>query len=408
MTKQITLLFFLIFGLYGFTQKSFLQGYYINNSNERVDCLIKNGDWLNNPTQFEYKLSENSEEKTQSINSVKEFEVIGVSKYVRQNVDIDRSSTLIDEMDYDKNPVFNKEQLFLKVLIEGKGNLYLYEDRGLIRYFFNQDLTDVKQLVFKNYLTKDGQVAKNQHFRQQLWNALKCESISMNQVAKINYRQSELIKFFVKYNECTNSEFVNYKTKQKKDLFNLTLRPGVTISSLGLVGPISEPFKFKEDLTSFRFGLEAELILGFDNNKWAIILEPNYRQLESEATAIANRTTGEEAYARINHKSIQINLGLRHYMFLNKNLKLFANASLVYDYNLDSSIVVTRGANDSPPFFSAEVQPHYALALGIGCKYKERYSLELRYIPNRNILTRYLNWGAKLSSVSMVIGYSMF
>jgi cellulose synthase/poly-beta-1,6-N-acetylglucosamine synthase-like glycosyltransferase len=79
MAKQVILFFFLIFALNGFTQNSFLKGYYINNSNERVDCLIKNNDWLNNPTQFEYKLSENSEKKIQTINSVKEFEITGVS-----------------------------------------------------------------------------------------------------------------------------------------------------------------------------------------------------------------------------------------------------------------------------------------------------------------------------------------
>ncbi|MBC3759233.1 tRNA modification GTPase [Hyunsoonleella sp. SJ7] len=405
MTKLITLLFFLILGLNGFAQNTFLQGYYINNSNERMDCLIKNGDWLNNPTQFEYKLSENSEQKIQTITSVKEFEITGITKYVRQDVDIDRSSAIIEEMDYNKNPVFNREQLFLKVLIEGKGNLYLYEDNGLIRYFFNQDLTEVKQLVFKNYLTDNGQVAKNQHFRQQLWNALKCESISMDQVAKISYRQSELIKFFIKYNECTNSEFVNYKTKQKKDLFNLTIRPGVTISSLVLDGPIREPFDFDEGLTSFRFGLEAEFILGFNNNKWAMILEPTYQQFESEAVVISNRTTGEKSIAKINNESIQVNLGIRYYMFLNKDLKLFTNVSMVIDNN-NSSVDVRseRGL----PIFSSEGMSGISAALGIGCKYKERYNLELRYIPNRNILNGQGAWGTKFSSVSMVLGYSMF
>jgi len=411
MTKQITLLFFLILGLNGFTQNSFQKGYYINNSDKRVDCLIKNNGWLSNPTEFKYKLSENSEQKTQTINSVKEFEITGITKYVRHDIDIDRSSSVIEEMDFNRQPVFNNEQLFLKVLIEGKGSLYVYEDNGLVRYFFNQNLADVKQLVFKNYLTENLQVAKNEQFRQQLWDALKCESISMSLVDKTNYRQSDLVKLFVKYNECANSEFINYKAKKKKDLFNLTIRPGISISSLVLDGPaqvIREPYDFDRGLTSFRFGLEAEFILGFNNNKWTIIFEPTYQQIEAEATAVINLTTGEESLAKLNHKSIQVNLGIRHYMFLNKDLKLFANASVVNDNSLDSSVEIIRRENDFAPIFSADLRSHYALAIGVGCKYKDRYNLELRYIANRNILNSQGAWGTKFSSVSMILGYSMF
>ncbi len=409
MTKLQISFLALIIGLNGFAQSSFLKGYFINNSDEKIECLIKNDGWLNNPTEFKYKITESSEQKTLTINSVKEFGILNVSKYIRHNVDIDRSSTVINEMGYDKNPVFKKELLFLKLLIEGKANLYLYENNGLRRYFFSKDAIEVKQLIFKNYLLDDGQIAKNNEFRRQLWNTLKCESISMKQLSKINYRQSELIKFFIKYNACSDSEFINYQKKQRKDLFNLTIRPGVRISSLALGGPLHrEPFEFDEGLTSFRFGLEAEFILGFNNNKWSIILEPTYQHFESETVAIANRTTGEESLAKVNHESIQVNLGIRHYMFLNKGLKLFANASLVYDSSLDSSVEVTRGQKDFPPVFSAEIQPHFALALGLGCKYKERYSLELRYLPSRNILNNQGAWGTEFSSIAMVLGYSIF
>ncbi|WP_282124072.1 tRNA modification GTPase [Algibacter mikhailovii] len=397
----------LILGLNGFAQISFVEGYYINNFDVRTDCLIKNVDWLNNPTEFQYKVSENSDEKTLTINSVKEFGIFNISKYVRHKVDIDRSSAVVNEIDHNKKPVFNKEQLFLKLLIEGKANLYLYENRGLRRYFFSQDLMEVKQLIFKNYLLDNGQIAQNNEFRRQLWNTLKCESISMNQLGKLNYKQSDLTKFFISYHECSNSEFTNYQKKQKKDLFNLTLRPGIRSSSLELDGPIREPFDFDEGLTSFRFGLEAEFILGFNNNKWAILLEPTYQHFESEATTIANRTTGEESIANVNHESIQVNSGLRYYIFLNKDLKLFANVLGVIDINLDSSIEVTR-KRDGDNTFTSEIQNGVGAALGIGCKYKEKYNLELRHVANRNLLNTEGSWGTKFSSIALILGYSLF
>ena len=44
-----------------FAQISFEKGYFINNANQKTNCLIKNQDWKDNPTEFEYKLDENSE-----------------------------------------------------------------------------------------------------------------------------------------------------------------------------------------------------------------------------------------------------------------------------------------------------------------------------------------------------------
>lgn len=409
MNKLIPLFLALILGLNGFSQNTFTKGYYIDNSDRKIDCLIKNVDWLNNPTEFEYKTTENSEQKTLTISSVKEFGVLNISKYVRHNVDIDRSSEKVNELNYDRNPVFKKEVLFLKVLIEGKANLYAYQDQSLYRYFFKNELTDIKQLVFKSYLTNEGNIAKNNEFRQQLWLALKCEVISMDHVKKLKYRQSELINFFRKYNDCSNSEFINHtKTKEKKDLFNFTIRPGIRSSSL--VVKNGEYFwreiDFGKGLISFSFGLEAEFIMGFNNNKWAFLVEPTYEQFESETTYVSNLTTGEESSASINKKAIQINLGVRHYMFLNKNLKLFVNALGIVDNNLNSTVKVNRV--DGSELFSAEIITGIGAAIGIGCKYKERYNLELRYLPNRNILNTQGSWGTEFQSISMILGYSIF
>ena len=182
--KQLVLIFGLLLAINGFSQNTFVKGYFIKNSNEKIDCLIKNDDWLDNPTEFKYKLNENSEKQTLTINSVKEFGVLNKSKYVRHSVDIDRSSKIPDELDNNKNPIFKNEQLFLKVLIEGKANLYYYEDQGLVRFFFNKNLAEVKQLIFKHYLIDAQNWSINKEFRRQLWNTLKCESISMNSLKK--------------------------------------------------------------------------------------------------------------------------------------------------------------------------------------------------------------------------------
>ena len=65
-----------------YSQISFEKGYYIDNDNKKINCLIKNIDWMNNPTEFEYKLPENDNSKRITIRSVKEFGVYNSSKYI--------------------------------------------------------------------------------------------------------------------------------------------------------------------------------------------------------------------------------------------------------------------------------------------------------------------------------------
>ena len=84
----------------------------MDSTNQKTDCLIKNLDWKNNPTEFEYKLQADSEVKKATIATIKEFGIFNSSKYVRRSVDLDRSRGTLGDMNSSRNPIFNKEQLF--------------------------------------------------------------------------------------------------------------------------------------------------------------------------------------------------------------------------------------------------------------------------------------------------------
>ena len=90
--KHILILLVAIFSIDSYTQIQFENGYYIDNSNQRIECQIKNSDWRNNPTEFEFRFSNDGKPQKANIESVKEFGVLGTMKYIRQNIDIDRSS----------------------------------------------------------------------------------------------------------------------------------------------------------------------------------------------------------------------------------------------------------------------------------------------------------------------------
>lgn len=179
MKKKLVFLLTTILTFSCYSQIYFENGYYIDNNDQKINCLIKNLDWRNNPTEFKYKLTEKSELNKRTIKSVKEFGIYSASKYVRSIVKIDRSSNKVDKLDNERRPIFQEEELFLKVLVEGKATLYSYDDKtlSLTRYFYNIGTSNIEQLVFKNYMTHQFEIATNNRFRNQLWDNLKCSNI---------------------------------------------------------------------------------------------------------------------------------------------------------------------------------------------------------------------------------------
>ena len=164
MKKIFIVILIIVFGFKSYSQIKYEAGYYIDNSGNITNCLIKNTDWKNNPKEFTYKLSTNSEPQKGKIEDVSEFSVINKFKFKRYSVDIDKSSDNLNDMGYNRAAEFKSEQLFLKTLFEGKANLYFYEGQNLFRYFYSVDNSNAKQLIYKRYLDAESRVTKNNEF----------------------------------------------------------------------------------------------------------------------------------------------------------------------------------------------------------------------------------------------------
>ncbi|HLV38438.1 tRNA modification GTPase [Xanthomarina sp.] len=405
MKKHLLILLALILCLNSYSQISFEKGYYINNANQKTECLIKNVDWKNNPTEFEYRLSESSEANKATISSVQEFGVYNISKYIRRTVNIDRSSENINNLSNDRNPIFKKEELFLKVLIEGKSNLYEYNDLNLKRFFYSSQNAKVEQLIFKSYKTPDNSIGKNNRYKQQLWTDLKCPDFKMSKIESVAYNKNDLVKYFTDYSECFNKDLTYFESKQKGHSFNLNIRPRLNSSSLSISNNNFKTINFDNEL-AFGIGLEAEFILPFNKNKWAIAIEPTYQNYKSEKITDITNMVGGKIIANIDYSSIEIPVSLRHYFFINKNSKIFLNASFVLDFSSNSSVELTRF--DGTLYKSLEIKTRNNVALGIGYKQNDKYSLEVRYQTNREILGDDPSWISKYNTLSFILGYTIF
>ncbi|NOZ35999.1 MAG: autotransporter outer membrane beta-barrel domain-containing protein [Chlorobi bacterium] len=406
MKKNLIILLSIVLSFNSYSQITFEKGYIIQNTGNKETCLIKNIDWKNNPTKIEYKISDTDRVKVATLKNIIEFGIDNYSKYKKFTVSMDRSSENLNYISKERNPNFSQETLFLKVLIEGEASLYKYTDHNLKRYFFRLDNQPVKQLIYKLYITSDNRIVKNENYKQQLFNNLKCSDISLSRIKRLNYKQKELINIFVNYNQCKNSNFVNFEEKTKNDLFNLNIRVGLNSSSLTIQNNASNlrNTNFGTKL-GLRIGAEAEFILPFNKNKWGIIIEPTYQYYKSKIVTEVSYVSGGKLTSDVNYKSIEVPLGVRHYLFLNQRSKLFINASVIFDLSLNSTIEFNR--EDGSNLSSLEIRPRNNIAFGLGYNYN-KYSLELRVQTTREVLNNYVYWNSEYKNISIILGYNIF
>lgn len=390
MKKIFLLILTAILSFNCYSQISFEKGYYIDNADQKISCFIKNLDWSRNPSQFEYRQTLDGETQIGSIHSISEFGVSNVLKYVRCTVSIDRSSDDVNFYSTSSKPLFSQETIFLKVLVEGKASLYQYGDEAILRFFFNKENSKIEPLICKSYKTSTDKIGTNNAFKNQLWIELKCETFKANRFENLGYEKEELISTFTAYNSCNNGENINYEENNKKDLFNLSFRPGYNKSTLSTHDLSLNSSTNIGERSTFRFGIEAEFIMPFNKNKWALIIEPTYQYFKAKT-----------AYASVNYTSIEIPIGIRHYFFISKNSKIFINSSIVVDFSSNSTIAFNSGT-------TLKVQGRPNLAFGLGYKYNDRYSIECRFQTRRDLFNSEAYWKTDYNTASIIVGYSIF
>ncbi len=409
MKKTITPILLTFITLYSFGQISFESGYFIDNNNRRVECLIKNTDWKNNPSEFDYKLTTDGITGKGSLSTVKEFGVTGFPKYVRADLKIDLSSYDVNKLSKTRDPEWSQEKLFLKVLVEGKAKLYYFENSGLIRFFYSTSTdTIVNQLVYKEYFEQKNQsyveefeISINKKFHQQLWINVRCENTREADIEKIAYRKSDLVKYFQNYNACSGNTNVVFEKKKGNESFHLKISPGINYSYLSVINTYDKNYSTDfENQLNFRIGLEAEFLLPFNKNKWGILFEPTFQYFSDEV-----QKTNYNFIVDLN--TIEFPIGLRHYFFLNKGIKLFADIIFIPSYGIYFNSTFERQYTTSsilPTYL--EIKPSQSFALGGGLGYK-KLSAEMRYYANRNLLNNYASWYSDYQRFSLILGFAI-
>lgn len=404
--KLITCILFL-YSLTTYAQKQYFPGYYINNLDEKIEGLIKDPDSQITPVFLKFKSNTDSKEQQLNISTVKEFSIYNRSKFIRRHADIDQSSNKIDELSKNKAPIFENQEVFLEVLVEGPISLLHHRKGNQLRFFYMKESEEVIPLIYKKYITNTNEVRENIEYKQQLLNLLDCNSMEPKIFKNIPYSKKRLSNLFITYNNCTSNAYTSYtEGKEKNDALYISVRPRINQGSLDTQSQDSNyPDISYDQQTSFGIGIEFEYILPFSSKKaWGISIEPTYQEYKTTKIEESDIVSGGSLVSDVHYNSIELPVSLRHYINISKKSKLFINASIVLDFPSEKS-KIEYNRSDGSNILTFDIKSNSNYGLGIGYKYANRISIEGRILTNRNVLKAINSWTSKYNNASLIIGY---
>lgn len=410
-TKILALLLLISFS--SISQISYQKGYYIDNNNNRIEGFVKNYDWKNNPTSFEFKRNSDFKNETIDIASSKEFGVDDSVIFVKFQVEIERSSERTGTIGYKKDPVFSNETLFLKLIVNGKNKLYSYYDSGIEKFFYSTETVPTKQLVFIKFMIdrnairdndeykdlESGSVLLNESYKKQLWLDVRCQEDLSTEPSNVRYNMDDLSKYFISINKCNGDKTQEQVFKRKKSIFSIKAVTLMSKSSIDFKG-LSKEGSFPE-ATSFGLGAELEVLFPFSDYKWSLFLEPTFGSYSGDTTIPYgfNNSLNQKVSVKINY--IAAPIGLRYYMRLNKNSKLFLSSGLNIK-NISSGTGIDFELY--PDIHIANITYNFFFSAGL--KYKKIYA-ELRYYTTHNLTDESIS-NASFSQTSLLLKYEIF
>lgn len=344
MRKTLFCLFILI-SVQMYSQINFEKGYFIDKNDVRTDCFIRNNDLYKSPKSFAYKIDiEDLDVKIADISNVQEFVIDNKLKYVKYLVNVDMSSTNLNELSQNRDPEWVEKTLFLRVLIDGGATLFEYKDDFVQRYFYKLNDTDVEQLIYKKYFVKntgDTKSAVNNEFQKQLWLNMRCGNETTKRVLKVEYNKSNLTKYFEEYNNCNNYGHTKYIEKGSSGSINFKLKAGVNVSELENYETKADKVEFFEDTFFPKFGAEVEYITPFNRNKWSVYVNLDYQIHHYEQVRTIKSPSGS-TIENVEKRGFADDFfipqaGFRHYMFLNNNSSIFIGIGLFKTYTVGYS-----------------------------------------------------------------------
>tara|TARA_R110000868_G_scaffold37111_5_gene131387 strand:+ start:9071 stop:9916 length:846 start_codon:yes stop_codon:yes gene_type:complete len=281
--------------------------------------------------------------------------------------------------------------------VEGKGNLYQYSSKNMERFFFTNLKSNIEQLLYRRYLIGQS-IITDPKFQDQLKFNLKCPNFNAESYSSLIYSKKSMVSFFREFNECNDVKSYVYIDTRKRDLFNLTFNLGLNSVSLSLRNSaFNNKYNKQVNLDShlgLKFGIEAEFVLPYNNNKWNILIQSEYQSFKENTNAESS------VNYKVDYKSLDIPISVRYKMFSSSKSTFYLSSGVVFNFPFNSTII----RNGS----SFDVGPTPNLIAEFGYIFNKKVSIEFSISSKRELFDNYAQNFAKYQYSSLTFGYSLF
>ncbi len=390
-----------------YAQTYFKEGYFVDNQNKKVECLIKYQRWSETPVSFDYKLKEDSPLQTKNVEEVNEFKIYKTAKYYK------RYKLDVNVFDKELNLIKKKGDLiFLKVLFEAEKSLLAYEDIQNIFFYEHNN-----ELLLLKYAEKKSLSAKHREFQKQLYENLFCEGFTIKKYSRIKYEIGDLVNFFNEYATCKNQASENFYEKRTKVKLNFKATIGATYTpettqSLALIFGNRERFQREDafnDIITYSIGVDAEFTYTNEIDRWRLFISPNIQYFRAGNVSDINPSNFDLLYPQfydpgLESLILEMPIGVRRYFDVNENTELFISAAYAYNFFIDGK------SSFSAPYtnYGKENISKSSFLIGLGSNFGDKYSFSLNYyLIKQSDIDNLISIDAG-NSINFVFGYQLF
>jgi hypothetical protein len=347
--------------------------------------------------------------------------VAGGNRFEFAVVDIEVSVEREPSRKYDEFPFFEKDSVYLRVLLSGSRMLYQYRAPGGRDYFYTRNLNGKIELLVQKYWEQRSpdwiyiRKAENEEYKKQIAEYLQPFDVTDEIKTRLRYTKNDLVALVQKYYDFQNEKPQTIAQDEKSRLF-LGVLGGRTRSDLYTKSPKTLTYLDDTDYnTSLEtsYGLAADVLLSGTKERASFYSEMTYtRHHFSGSTTVVRIPEDVTTFTPDFDLEYLRFTALMRYKLANTRIQPFVNAGFSISHLFRQEIWVTtfrqfygterttrsRILNDPDPR-----QYSNGVVFGGGLMFRG-FSVEARYERNSNF-SGYGSINAWLTNVHMLVMY---
>ena len=376
------LLFLSLISIFGYSQENYFPAKIIKSDSTEMNGFVRYVENRKTPQEFQFKDTKTSKSITLTGLEVISVDIINKVKYVQKTISVSKHSNRADFLDSFKEFKLDEKTKFIEELVDGEFKLYYLSDSDVNQFFYsNANSNVILPLLVKEYIN-DNKIMLNEDYKIELYKNVFCEKniLLKNEIAKLDYKEGEIITYFNKINECNSGV---KQMKKQKDYGYLQIKGTLENNFIKF---IDKNVDFEtENKIVFGLGAEFEYVLPLYKYFFSFVVSPTFASVKNvysydafDNNGVITSFTGE-----LKSSTLSIPLNLRMYPINKTDFKVYVSLPTFITVGNSKSKAVQKNIE-----YDSHIELPGAAFLELGFRYK-KFELGLRnYGPNNGFMKR--------------------